>query len=401
MFPTAPLFAGLAGVSAALLQFAGALKTTPALAGLPFDLTLVSGLALCGLLPLLLAGGGWRFGRALALPLLGAAGLWLWWVVAACWSVNGSAATGKLVPIVLVGPVMLVAGLLVGADAVARHALTRAVICLGAFIGAAVAWGVANNAVVLGGAIGADPARTRVQYQLAGLAVATAAGLVATGLVVARGPGLLLRGILLLGLAAAVLIPGGRAAFLAMGGVVALMPALLLWLRGTPGRAMLWLAALMLSALAGLGFVLTDPGRFDGIRTIERILGDPADGPEERLAMWRAALRMVDGLGIGPGGFPQAAGFGADPGMHPHNHALEALTEAGLPGLVLWLLAFGGAALVALARLPRVAPERAVAIGTLVLPVAVTVMVSTDLSNRMAWFALGLALSLAVERRHV
>jgi O-antigen ligase len=147
--------------------------------------------------------------------------------------------------------------------------------------------------------------------------------------------------------------------------------------------------------------VLADPGRFDGIRTIERILGDPADGPEERLAMWRAALRMVDGLGIGPGGFPQAAGFGADPGMHPHNHALEALTEAGLPGLVLWLLAFGGAALVALARLPRVAPERAVAIGTLVLPVAVTVMVSTDLSNRMAWFALGLALSLAVERRHV
>jgi hypothetical protein len=42
-----------------------------------------------------------------------------------------------------------------------------------------------------------------------------------------------------------------------------------------------------------------------------------------------------------------------------------------------------------------------VAIGTLVLPVAVTVMVSTVLSNRMAWFALGLALSLAVERQHV
>jgi hypothetical protein len=402
MWHTAPLFAGLAGIAAALLQFAGALKTTPALAGLPFDLTLVCGLALCGLLPLLLAGGGWRFSRALALPLLGAAGLWLWWVVASVWSVNGNAAMAKLLPIVLVGPVMLVAGLLVGADAAGRQALARTVICLGVFTGAAVAWGVANHAVVLGGAIGADPARIRVQYQLVGLAVATAAGLVATGLVVARGGlALALRGILLLGLAAAVLIPGGRAAFLAMGAVVALMPALLLWLRGTPSRAMLWLAALLLIALAGLVFVLSAPERFNGIRTIERILGDPADGPEERLAMWRAALRMVDGLGIGPGGFPQAAGFGADPGMHPHNHALEALTEGGLPGLVLWLLAFGGAALVALARLPRVAPERAVAIGTLVLPVAVTVMVSTDLSNRMAWFALGLALSLAVERRHV
>ena len=49
---------------------------------------------------------------ALALPLLGAAGLWVWWVVAASWSVNANAASGKLVPIVLVGPVMLVAGLL-------------------------------------------------------------------------------------------------------------------------------------------------------------------------------------------------------------------------------------------------------------------------------------------------
>jgi hypothetical protein len=68
---------------------------------------------------------------------------------------------------------------------------------------------------------------------------------------------------------------------------------------------------------------------------------------------------------------------------------------------LLWLLAFGGAALVALIRLPAVAPERAIAIGAMVLPVAITVMVSTDLSNRMAWFALGLALSLAVERRRV
>ncbi len=402
MTATAPLFAGLAGICAALLQFAGALKTTPVLAALPFDLSLLSALALCGLLPLLLAGGGWRFGRALALPLLGAAGLWVWWVVAASWSVNANAASGKLVPIVLVGPVMLVAGLLVGADTAGRRALSRAVIGVGVFTAAAVAWGVANDAVVLGGQVGADPARTRVQYQLAGLAVATAAGLVATAMVAARGPlPLLLHGLLLLGLVAAVFIPGGRAAFLAMAGVLLLLPATLLWLRGRPGRAALWLAAILLGAGGGLAVVMADPGRADGIRTIERLVGDPADGPEERVALWRAALRMVDGIGIGPGGFPQAAGFGADPGMHPHNHALEALTEGGLPGLVLWLMAFGGAGLVALSRLRAVAPERFIAIAALVLPVGFTVMVSTDLTNRMAWFALGLALSLAVERRHV
>ena len=31
------------------------------------------------------------------------------------------------------------------------------------------------------------------------------------------------------------------------------------------------------------------------------------------------------------------------------------------------------------------------------MPVALTAMVSTDLGNRMVWFALGLLLSLAVE----
>ena len=77
------------------------------------------------------------------------------------------------------------------------------------------------------------------------------------------------------------------------------------------------------------------------------------------------------------------------------------MTEAGLPGLALWMLAFGGAALLALARLPRVEPERAAVIGALVLPMAITVMVSTDLTNRMAWFAMGLALSLGVSRARV
>jgi cell division protein FtsW (lipid II flippase) len=52
----------------------------------------------------------------------------------------------------------------------------------------------------------------------------------------------------------------------------------------------------------------------------------------------------------------------------------------------------------------RVAPRRAAEIAAMVLPVALTIMVSTDLGNRMAWFALGLALSLGVasrEARHV
>ena len=65
----------------------------------------------------------------------------------------------------------------------------------------------------------------------------------------------------------------------------------------------------------------------------------------------------------------------------------------------MWLLAFGGGAAVAVARAGQVAPGRAARIAALTLPVALSVMVSTDLGNRMAWFALGLLLSLAVEAR--
>lgn len=401
MIGAAPFLAGLAGLCAALLQFAGALKTTPPLDALPFDLTVAAALALCGLLPLMLAGGGWALGRGLALPLLGAAAMWVWWVVAATWSVNADAAVAKLLPMVLVGPVMLAAGLLIGADAASRSAMAGAVLLIGVFVGAAVAWGLATDGVVLGGRVGADPSRIRVQYQLAGLAVASAAGLAATWLVASRGVAIPLFAAALAGLLAASLIPGGRAAMLATGGVVLLMPAVSLWLRGRRRAAVGWLVAVLVAGVLGASWLFADPGRADGIRGIARAFGDPADGPEERRAMWQAALRMFDGAGIGPGGYPQAAGFGADAGMHPHNHALEALTEAGLPGLVLWLLAFGGAALVALARLPIVEPGRAAVIGALVLPMAITVMVSTDLTNRMAWFAMGLALSLGVSRARV
>ncbi len=85
--------------------------------------------------------------------------------------------------------------------------------------------------------------------------------------------------------------------------------------------------------------------------------------------------------------------------MHPHNHALEALAEGGLPGLALWLLAFGGGAALAAARAGRVEPGRAARIAALTFPVALSVMVSTDLGDRIAWFALGLLLSLGVEAR--
>ena len=398
----AALLAAGTGLFAAVLQFAGALKSLPGLAALPVDLTLVAALLLLPSLAVLLLVRDWRIGRGLALPLLGAGLLLLWLVLAGCWSPSRAVLAEKLPQAVLLGPLMLAAGLLVGGDGPSLRRFAAAVVAIGLLVGGGVAWGVATDQVVLGGQLGADPGRVRVQYQLVGLAIACAGGLAALRLVAARGAARLGWGLALLALAAASLVPGGRAAALALGLGVAGAPTLRFWLLRRPGAALGWLAAVAAMGMAGLALLLAAPAEMAALRTLDRLFGDPADATPARLILWGEALRwagLAAPFGLGTGGFTLAAGLGDDRGLHPHNHALEALAEAGLPGLALWLLAFGGGVVLALARAGQVAPGRAARIAALTLPVALTAMVSTDLGNRMVWFALGLLLSLAVEAR--
>jgi O-antigen ligase len=396
--------AGGAGVAAAALHFAGALKSLPGLAALPVDLTLAAAAALLPLSLLLASARRWRVDPALAVPLGGCALLPVWLVAAGSWSASTAVLAEKLPQAALLGPAMLAAGALVGAEDAARRCFCSAVVCIGLLVGGAVAWGVATDSVVLGGAPGADPARARVQYQIAGLAIACAAGLAALRLSEARGAaGRLFWAAAVSALAAAALVPGGRAALLGFGLAVAGAPALRLWLSGRRGAALLWLGAAGAAGLGGLGLLAFGaPALSDGLRTVERVFGDPATATPARLVIWGEALRwagLAAPFGLGTGGFTVAAGFGDARALHPHNHALEALAEGGLPGLALWLLAFGGGAALAVARAGQVTPGRAARVAALTLPVALSVMVSTDLGNRMAWFALGLLLSLGVEAR--
>ena len=188
MRPQRQPFAGGAGSAAAAVHFAGALKSLPGVAALPVDLTVAAAAALLPLLLLtrrgsaLAPGPGARRCRSPAASCCRCG-----WSSAGSWSASAAVLAEKLPQAALLGPAMLVAGALVGADAAARRGFCSATLGIGLLVGGAVAWGVATDAVVLGGAPGADPARVRVQYQIAGLAIACAAGLAALRLVEARG----------------------------------------------------------------------------------------------------------------------------------------------------------------------------------------------------------------------
>ncbi|MFC7475616.1 O-antigen ligase family protein [Dankookia sp. GCM10030260] len=400
--PDAALLAAGTGLLAASLQFAGALKSLPGVAVLPIDLTVLAALLLLPSLGLLLLVRDWAIAPVVAGPLLAAALLLAWLVLAGGWTASRLVGAEKLPQLMLLAPEMLLAGLLVGADAPSLRRLSATVVAIGLLVGAATAWGLASGNVVLGGAVGQDPAKLRVQYQLAGLAIACAAGLAALRVVERRGWRRLGWAVATLALGAAVLLPGGRAALLGLGLGVAGAPAALLWLSGRRGAALGWVALVGAAGLGGLAALVALPGIDLGLRTLERLLGDPASATPARLILWGEALRWAGEAapwGLGTGGFTLAAGSGDGRALHPHNHALEALAEAGLPGLALWLAAFGGGVALAIRQAPRVAPGRAARIAALTLPLGLTAMVSTDLGNRMVWFGLGLLLSLAVEAR--
>lgn len=388
--------AGLAGAAAACLHFAGALKSAPVLAGLP-DVTVVSAALLVPLLLLLAATRRWVLSPALALPLAAAAGLWLWFLAAALWSPSRLVAADKLRDLVLLAPPLLLAGLLVGADAAARRLLAAATLGAGAVVALSVAAGLAAGEVQLGG--DPRPGVTRVQYQLVGLLLASAAALAAVMALEARGLARLAFLALALLLVAAGLLPGGRAGLLGLAAALLLAPAAWLWASGRGGAALLVVLAGGGVLGGGAALLLAEPGLAEGFRTLERLLDNGLDA-SARPALWSAALDLAGQAmpwGLGTGGFTVAAGFGEWRGLYPHNHAIEALAEGGLPGLALWLLAFGGGAVLLAARLRGLGPGRAARLVALTLPMAVAALVSTDLGNRMAWFALGLALSAALD----
>lgn len=397
----AAALAAPAGALAAGLHFAGALKSAPLLAALPFDLTLALAAALAPPLAILALTRRWRVDAGVALPLLAAAALWFWMVVSASWGTSRDAAGAKLVELVLMAPVMLAAGLLVGADARMLRRFALAVVGIATFVGASVAIGIADRTVVLGGLVGADPERARVQYQVTGLALASGAALAAVFALERRGLARLAWASVALALVFAALLPGGRAGLLALVLALAIAPALLLWRGGAQLAGLGW--PLLVAACGGAAWLvlLLAPDLVDGLRTLERLTENRLGDEAGRLPLWRAALRWAAEapMGLGAGSFGIATGSGDARRLHPHNHALESLAEGGWPALLLWMGAFGGAGLAALGAGGRAAPGRVAMVAALTLPMALTIMVSTDLGNRMAWLALGLALSLRIEAR--
>jgi O-antigen ligase len=399
--PPLDALAWLAGAATALLHVAGALKSIPLIGALPIDFTVLAAALALPLLVLCAMTRGWAIAPEIGLPLAAIGALWLWLVLAGCWSASGAVLAAKLPEIALLGPIMLLAGLVVAGDDSALRGFCAGVLGAGAAVAASLAANLAGGRVALGGLPGADPEKWRIAYQVTALAIATAAALAAVRLAETRGAW---RRLLPLGaalaLVAGTLLPGGRAALLALVICLATGPVLILLRQQEPRLATLWLVALLGLGFAAIAFLGGDTSQT--IRALERIIAPNMLESSGRGPLWEEALRLAGQtmpFGLGIGGFSMAAGFGEWRGRHPHNLGIEALVEAGLPGFALWLIAFGGAGF-GVWRLGRSAPPWRVArLLVLCLPMAVTLQVSTDLGNRMAWLTLGLALGIGVTAR--
>lgn len=391
--------AGLAvplGFAVAALQFAGSIKALPW--ALPLDPTppLLACALLLGMARLVAIGPPASGSIGLLFGSLGALGAWF--TVSASWSPGPVVAEAKLLELVLLGPVAAGLGVLVGSDERALRAFGQ---CAGGIaVGLALAIGIWPP--WSGGSWGLEA--LRAGYQHANHVFAVGAGALAASAVVAGGSRTArygaVAGTVLLTLAA--LATGGRAGFVALAVAVTIAPAVALMRAGKPGAAVL---AVLLPALvlgAALLLILADPASARAWRTVARFLEGDLGESSARLPLWRAALDLARRslpVGLGVGGFPPAAGFGELRRMWPHNHAIEALAEGGVPGLLLLLLAWG-AAIAGVVRGRRVLGPQALAVAvTQGLVQLLLILVSTDLGNRQAWLAAGILAGAGAARR--
>jgi O-antigen ligase len=390
----APAAAVVLGLAAASLQFAAALKGLPGLAHLPFDLTpplLALGL---GLAAWRLATHPHRIGAEAMLVLGLQALLALWLAASGAWSGGAETLPRKLAEIALLGPAMTVAGMAVAAHRAAFRGFAWGCAAIGLTVAVAVPAAVAAGIAVLGGATDAET--IRVQYQVATLSLAAAAAVLAAAAAEARPIRAALCALAVAGLALAALATGGRAGLAGLAAAAVLAPAATLAASGRPGRGLAVGAGIAASLGLGLlaALALTDPA--GAPRTLARFLEGALGAGAVRPALWAASWTLASPLGLGTAGFAPAAGFGDARGWHPHNLALEALTEGGVPGAVL-LVALLLAAAAALVRHARAVPpaQLGATIGFACVALA-QAATSTDLGNRMAWLWLGLVAGLAV-----
>lgn len=372
----------LAAVTLAAFLMAGDFKTAPALAGLPFDLTLLLAAATAGLTL-------WAWLRSrLRLPraLLSLGLLYVLLAVPLLWTqLHGYAAdkVGRLFTLTLLAtlaPPFLMA---------VRPTVRR---FLHAFLGLGLVLGL----VALPGLLTTGRAGQLTAFGTNPISLGRAAGLslIWTAVLAIEGqihPLRALAGTALFGVL--LLAAGARGPLLAAPAALLLLGLVSYW--RDPGRRRGFTALILLLAAAlGAGLVVA-PAQ-SSARVLGFLRGEPDTSGAARLTAYRLAWEQVreHPLGLGWGGFARAIdlwGGGAKARQYPHNLLLETALEAGwLPAL--WLLGLIGAALWRLLRLRRGPEVRAVF--ALLVFFLLNALVSGDLNDNRTLLALvGVALA--------
>ena len=375
------------GFVAAMMHFAGALKSVIFLRDFPIDVTIVS-FALCLVILAL------RFQIFIKNVSISASFYFLclslfccYFLILATWTNMQSAGYQKLFDIIVLAPLITILAVSVGSNANAFDGFCKAVVIISIFVFIASLGTLLLGYAKIGGSI--DNNTVRIQYQLVGLLFASGAVISASSFA-NEFPKKAVRHIsvffvFLLGN----FFTGGRAS-LAAALVGTLLSIVVLTVIQSQYRLKIYFLLVLVSSMCALSLLVFSHIFGIDFFGLRRVIEKGGIDFGVRAALWEIALSKASVSGIGVAAFAAVAGLGDLRKWYVHHLWLESLVEGGIFGFVVFSLMIV-TAICSFVQGFRIIPVKQYAIvGGFMVIGFVQMFTSTDLGNRMGWFWLGL-----------
>lgn len=377
------------GAGAAVLHFSGAIKSLPGIVSLPFNFTPPLFLTMTLLAIYCLLQPDYRIRLSAVVYLLLQIVFVQWMLYSSLWSNAQNTLTTKLLDLVVMAPLTTLIAFAVSGHSLSFRAFSDMVVVIGILVALWLLFGLSQNLLVLGGP--GDLGVLRVQYQITGLAITTAANIIFSQTALNWPCRWLNRSFIFILLLVGCIISGGRAALIAfiLSCLVTLSVAFGIRRKKLCFRVSYFLISLL------VGIILSD--NFFHVFSMKnhRIVIFFSDivtnlTSNVRISLWSIGIRRSSLIGFGLGGFSPTVGLGDVRRWHSHNLFFESKFEGGFLGFCFFfLLSFFAFALMIMNRQCISVDQFIISIGFFFIFLLQS-FTSTDLGNRMAWMWLGL-----------